>query len=140
MMDAQSSRNCAITMQTPAAMSCVGWSNIDVNARMVATANDAVASPNSYLLSLNIVLYPSEKPPTPISRGSGAKVFMVCIESRSNVVRYEHERANALSNEPLSHGLLRNLSALIPTDNSGSRSTCGARNVRQSNLPSVLSM
>lgn len=118
-MDAQSSRNCAITMQTPAAMSCVGWSNIDVNARIVATANDAVASPNSYLRSLNIDLYPSEKPPTPISRGSGAKVFMVCTKRLRSETRYEYEWAHTLSDKPLNAFLLTCLTLIIPKDNCG---------------------
>lgn len=118
-MDAQSSRNCAITMQTPAAMSCAGWSNIDVNARMVATANDAVASPNSYLRSLNIILYPSEKPPTPFSRGSGAKILMVCLESLRSDSRHEDEWAHTLSDQPLNAFLLTCLAIVIPKDNCG---------------------
>lgn len=54
MMEAHSSKNWAMTMHTPAAISCVGWMAIDTKANVVATINEAMQSPPSILRFLNI--------------------------------------------------------------------------------------
>lgn len=43
-MDAVSNKNCAMTIQTPAAISCSGCSIMDTNARITAAAKLAAAN------------------------------------------------------------------------------------------------
>ena len=50
MMEAVKIKNCAITIQTPAAISCSGWRYMPRNARITAAKKEAVARCISYFL------------------------------------------------------------------------------------------